>query len=206
MKKSIWAMLPLLIVFAAGCVTPRVTDTGRSTVEQNLLSHAVERSVKSMDFAALSGKNAVMDYTQLATQVDKEYLCGVFETHLALSGVKVVAKPEEAQVRIRLLCGVLSTDNTELNVGTPALPIPIPYTNINFAIPEISLFKRVSRTGTCRLTAVVYDAKTGDVLNSYLGVQNRTFYNNWVVCMIVPFVTRDIEVSDTGDYTWVFWD
>lgn len=207
MKKLLrFAALPVLLLLVAGCVDPRTTNTGRSAVEQNLLSHAVERSVDAMKFGNFAGKKAVMDYSKLATQVDKEYLCGVFETHLALSGIQVVEKAEEAQLRIRLLCGVLATDNTELNIGTPALPIPLPYTNLNFGIPPISIFKRVSRTATCRLTAAVYDVKTGELLNTYRGVQSRTFYNNWVAFMLIPYVTRDVEVSPTGDYTWVFWD
>ena len=208
MKRFTWLMMavPALVLLATGCIDPRTTNTGRSAIEQGLLSHAVERSVKAMTFGAYTGKKAVMDYSKLATQVDKEYVCGVFETHLANSGVQVVEKADEAQLRIRLLCGVLATDNTELNIGTPALPIPLPYTNLNFGIPELSIFKRVSRTGTCRLTAAIYDNKTGELLATHEGIQSRTFYNNWVAFMLVPYVTRDIEISPTGDWTWVFWD
>ena len=206
MKNLSWLMAPALMIVAAGCIDPRTTNTGRSAIEQGLLSEAVERSVNNMCFSAYKGKKAVMDYSKLAPQVDKDYVCGVFETHLATSGIQVVEKAEDAQLKIRLLCGVLATDNTDLNIGTPAIPIPVPDTGLSIAIPPISIFKRVSRTGTCRLTAVIYDNKTGELLNAYRGVQSRTFYNNWVALMLIPYVTRDIEIAETGDYTWVFWD
>jgi len=206
MRNLTWIMAPALAFIAAGCVEPRITNTGRSAVEQNLLSHAVERSVDNMSFSAFAGKNAILDYSKLAPQADKEYVCGVLETHLAASGIKVVEKPEEAQIRIRFFCGVLATDNTDMNIGTPALPIPIPYCNLNIAIPEIYLFKRRSRTASCRATAVIYDVKTGEMLAAYRGVQSRTFYNLWVALMIFPFTTRDVEVADTGTTKVDFWD
>ena len=208
MKRSAILMFAAatLCVLVAGCINPRTTNTGRSAIEQGLLSHAVERSVHSMVFGAYAGKNAILDYSKLATQVDKEYLCGVFETHLGNSGIKIVEKADQAQIRIRLLCGVLATDNTELNIGTPALPVPVPYTSLNICVPEVSLFKRYSRTGTCRITAVIYDIKSNQILATHQGVQSRTFYNNWVALMLIPYVTRDIEIAPTGDWTWVFWD
>ena len=206
MKNLSWLMAPALLIAAVGCVDPRTTNTGRSAIEQGLLAEAVERSVNNMSFSGFKGKKAVMDYSKLTPQVDKDYVCGVFETHLATSGIQVVEKADDAQLKIRLMCGVLATDNTELNIGTPAIPIPVPDASLNVVIPPLSIFKRLSRTGTCRLTAVVYDNKTGELLSAYRGVQSRTFYNNWVCMMIVPYVTRDIEVAETGDYTWVFWD
>ena len=206
MKNLSWLMAPALMIAAVGCIDPRTTNTGRSAIEQGLLAEAVERSVNNMSFAGFKGKKAVMDYSKLAPQVDKDYVCGVFETHLATSGIQVVEKADDAQLKITLLCGVLATDNTELNIGTPAIPIPVPDANLSVVIPPLSIFKRASRTGTCRLTAVIYDSKTGELLSAYRGVQSRTFYHNWVCMMIVPYVIRDIESAETGDYTWVFWD
>lgn len=198
MQKFVWTMVPMLAMLAVGCIDPRITNTGRSAVEQNLISHAVERTVDNMSFTAFAGKKAVLDCAKLSPQCDKDYVLGVLETHLALSGVKVVEKPEDAQVRIRFYCGVLATDNTEFNIGTPAIPIPVPDTGISFGIPPLSIFKRVTRTGACRMTAVVSDVKSGDLLCAYRGVRSRTFFNHWVLFMCIPYVTRDVDIADTG--------
>ncbi|MBP5532023.1 MAG: hypothetical protein J6Y54_08365 [Lentisphaeria bacterium] len=199
-----WLAAVGLALVATGCIEPRITNTGRSAVEQNLISHAVERAVDNMSFTAYAGKNAVLDFGKLAPQCDKDYVTAVIETHLALSGVKVVEKAEEAQIKIRFVCGVLATDNTSLNIGTPAIPVPLPNTNINFGIPELSIFKRVARTGSCRISAVIYDVKTGNVLDAYRGVQSRTFYNYWIAFMIFPYVLRDVDVADTGTIKFEF--
>ena len=204
MRKINLIAAPLLALVAAGCIEPRITNTGRSAIEQNLLAHAVERTVDSMSFTAYSGQKAVIDIAKLAPQCDKDYVTAVIETHLALSGVKVVEKPEDAQIKIRFVCGVLATDNTTLNIGTPAIPVPLPNTNINFGIPELSIFKRVARTANCRMSAVIYDAKTGKVIDAYRGVQSRTFYNYWVAFMIFPYVLRDIDVADEGTIQFEF--
>jgi len=204
MRKFMWLAAVGLAFVATGCIEPRITNTGRSAVEQNLISHAVERAVDNMSFTAYAGKNAVLDFGKLAPQCDKDYVTAVIETHLALSGVKVVEKAEEAQIKIRFVCGVLATDNTTLNIGTPAIPVPLPNTNINFGIPELSIFKRVARTGSCRISAVIYDVKTGNVLDAYRGVQSRTFYNYWVAFMIFPYVLRDVDVADEGTTIFEF--
>jgi len=204
MRKFVWLAALALAFVATGCIEPRITNTGRSAVEQNLISQAVERAVDNMSFAEYAGKNAVLDFAKLAPQCDKDYVTAVVETHLALSGVKVVEKADDAQVRIRFVCGVLATDNTTLNIGTPAVPIPLPNTNINFGIPELSIFKRVARTGSCRMSAVIYDAKTGELLRAYRGVQSRTFYNYWVAFMFFPYVLRDVDVADEGTIQFEF--
>ena len=204
MRKFVWLAAVGLVFVATGCIEPRITNTGRSAVEQNLLAHAVERAVDNMSFAEYAGQNAVLDLAKLAPQCDKDYVTAVIETHLALSGIKVVEKADDAKIKIRFVCGVLATDNTTLNIGTPAIPVPLPNTNINFGIPELSIFKRIARTANCRMSAVVYDAKTGKVLNAYRGVQSRTFYNYWVAFMFFPYVLRDVDVADEGTMKFEF--
>ncbi len=202
MRIGILAALAALA--AGGCVKPRITDTERSAMEQNLIAQAVERGIDNMSFSAFAGRSAVVDYSRLSPQTEKDYICGVLETHLAASGVRVVEKADEAQLKLRVYCGVLATDNTECNVGTPSLPIPVPYTDLSFAIPEMSIFKRVSRSASCRITVAVYDIASGDLLCAYRGVSSRTFFNRWVVLMFIPFSTRDVELADFGSSTLDF--
>ena len=64
---------------------------------------------------------------------------------LSKVGCIIVAKQEEADIMIQPLCGVLATDHDSWMIGTPPLPIPVPYTELTFAIPEIPLLKRFKR-------------------------------------------------------------
>ncbi len=189
------------IICGSGCLNPRITNTGRSAVEQTLLATAIERGVYSMPFDSFAGQVALVDYGFLAPQVDKEYVKAIFDSHLTLSGVKTVTDKAKAGIVIKVSCGVLATDEIAFNLGTPTLPIPMPYTEISFAIPEISLLKKVSRTGSSRFNAVVTDAKTDNYITSYRGVNSRTIYNNWVVFFFIPFSSRDVEFAEPGETT-----
>ncbi len=196
----------LLMATLTGCVTPRITDTARSAIEQNLLATAAERAVKMMDFSEFKNKKATMDYSQLATQVDKEYIMAVFETHLGNNGVKVVTNADNAEIRIKLFCGIFAADDTKFEIGTPELPIPVPYTDLSFAIPALSLFQKINRSGYCRIGAAVYDAKTDDFLKSFTGINTKTEYNNWVLILFFPFTTTDLELVDSGESQFHFFN
>ena len=92
------SMKHLFLLFAAAaalictaCSTPTVTNTARNSVEEMLLSSVVERGISSIDFEAYAGKKVFMDYSNLAPQVDKEFLMAYIELHLSRFGI-IVAK------------------------------------------------------------------------------------------------------------------
>ena len=58
----------------------------------------------------------------------------MLEMELSKVGCIIVAKQEEADIMIQPLCGVLATDHDSWMIGTPPLPIPVPYTELTFAI------------------------------------------------------------------------
>lgn len=206
MKFFYFAVVVVVSFLLSGCVNPRITNTSRSAVEQNLLASAVERNVSSMRFDRFNGKTALVDYSFLAPQADKEYIQSVFNIHLSRSGIIVSPDKEKAEIIIKLSCGIHATNDISYNLGTPSLPIPIPYTDIAFAIPEISLLKKISRTGTSRLNVLVTDAKTNGYLDSLSSVDSRTINNNWTVFFFIPFTSRDIEFAEPGPTTTYFFD
>lgn len=54
-----------LAAFLSGCSAPRVSETGRTAVEQFLLSTVVERGIGSVDFSQFSEKKVFVDYDYL---------------------------------------------------------------------------------------------------------------------------------------------
>ena len=54
------------------------------------------------------------------------------------------------------------------------------------------------------MSAMIYDVKTGNLIDSYRGVQSRTFYNDWIAFMIFPYVLRDVDVADEGTIKFEF--
>ena len=159
MKRRIYSLAAAATTFVfCSCTTPWVTNTPRSAVEQYLLSATIERGVKCVDFGKFAGKKAFMDYDYFAPQVDKAYAQGVLEMQLSQAGIIITRKQEEADVIVQPLCGVLGTDYSKFFIGTPQLPIPVPNTDVSFAIPEIPIFSKYTRNAYGRFSFNIFNA------------------------------------------------
>ena len=184
----------LSAVVMCGCAAPRISETGRTAVEQFLLSTVVEGGIRSADFKPYEGKKMFIEYDYLAPQVDKPYVQGVFEMHLAAQGVIVTRDIKDADLLVQILCGVLATDTTKFTIGTPMLPIPVPDTSINIAIPEMSLYQKLTRSGYGKFGFSVLDGKTRKPVKVMPNVLARTSYTNWVF-FLIPFRSHDMQLD-----------
>lgn len=184
----------LAITFICGCSTPRISETGRTAVEQFLLSTAIERGISSVDFSEYAGKKAFLEYEYLAPQVDKPYVQGVFELQLAKNGVIVSRDAKDSEITIQIICGVLATDTNKFTIGTPALPIPMPETSISFAIPEISFFQKLTRTGYGRFSFNILESGTRKPIRAISGIEASTYYTNWTI-LLFPFKSHDMPLN-----------
>lgn len=184
-------------LLAAGCAGPRITETPRSAVEQFLIATVTERGILDADFSEYSGKKVFLEYEYLAPQVDKPYVQGVLELHLAQSGIIVTRDVKEADVMIQPLCGVLATDTNRFAIGTPPLPIPLPNTNINFGIPEIPLFEKLTRKAWSRFSFNILEPGTRKPIATITGLEASAYYTNWTI-ILVPFKSYDMPLDIKG--------
>lgn len=192
-------------LLVCGCSSPWITNTPRSAIEQYLIATTVERAVGNSGLKKYAGRKIFLDYTYLAPQVDKPYVQGMIELELAKAGCVVVSKQEGADLMIQPLCGVLATDNNSWIIGTPPLPIPVPYTDLTFAIPEIPLFKRVKRIAYGHFAFNIFHAKDRVPLATIPKINASAQYNNWVI-LLVPFTSHNMDMNDTveADTTYEF--
>lgn len=190
--------VPLFAVAAAclmfGCSSPRTSDTSRTAVEQFLISTVVENGIGYADFKPYSGKKIFIEYDYLATQVDKQYVQGVFEMHLAKQGLLVCRDAKAADYIVQILCGVLATDANSIMLGTPTLPIPIPDTTLSIAIPEIPIFKKLTRSGYGRFAFNILKAKDRAPVKVITGIEASTSYTNWTI-LLIPFKSHDMPLK-----------
>ena len=206
MKKSLAMLLVGAVATAlllSGCAEPNITRTGRNAIEQLVLSTAADRTVSKMNFRSLKGQQVRIDYSNLAPQVDKNYIQGILEARIAAAGVIIALKPADAKYVLRPLCATLATEDDKIMLGTPQLPIPIPQAGISVIIPELPIFKRVRRFGYCKLSVEILEAKTNKQVRVEGPFISGAVNTNWVV-LFFPFVTRDFKVGDTGK-TEVYW-
>ncbi|MBE6386191.1 MAG: hypothetical protein E7048_11095 [Lentisphaerae bacterium] len=194
-----------VILLFSGCADPRITNTGRNAIEQMLLTTAVDRSAAKLDFRMLAKDKVRIDYSLLATQTDKNYVQAAVEASIAAAGAIIALKPEEAVYVLRPVCAVLATEDNKIVFGTPQLPVPIPDASLSIVIPELPLFKRIRRTGVCKLYVEVLDAKTNKQLKMVGPAVSQSVHSNWVICFI-PFATRDFDMGDSGPATFHFFE
>ena len=192
-----------LTVIGSGCTTPWVTNTQRSAVEQYLIATTVERAVANAGLGKFAGKKVFLDYGYLAPQVDKAYVQGMLEMELSKAGCVIVAKQELAEIMIQPLCGVLATDHDSWIIGTPSLPIPVPYTDLTFAVPEIPLLKRVKRMAYGHFAFNVFNAGDRAPIATVSNINSSAQYNNWVV-LLVPFTSHNMDMKDTVNASTVY--
>lgn len=192
-----------LVLMLSGCADPKITNTGRNAVEQLLLTTAVDRSVAKLDFRMLAKDKVRFDYSLLATQVDKNYVQAAIEASVSAAGGIIALKADEAKFVLRPVCATLATEDNKIMFGTPQLPVPIPDMSLSLVIPELPLYKRVTRQGVCKLYIEVLDAKTNKQLKLLGPVVSKSINNNWVICF-VPFVTRDFDMGEPGPTT-IHW-
>lgn len=186
------------LFFFTGCADPSITNTPRNIVEQLLLSSAVERCMVQMNLREYKGAKVFMDYSNLATQVDAPFVKGQFELHLAKNGIILTKDEKEASYTMRLISGTLATDSHQFLFGTPPLPIPLPDTSLNLAIPELALFKRQSRNGFGKFSLTILDSKTQQPLRVYESVMSKTQYINYII-LFIPFYSDNLVTVDAED-------
>ena len=199
MKKAILFAAVAVSLVITGCTAPWTTNTPRSAIEQYLLAITIERMTENAGLEKYKGKKIFFDYNYLATQTDKEYVKGRLEMLMSQQGCLIVAKQEEADVMIQPLCGVLATDFDTFLIGTPPLPIPVAYTDLNIVIPEIPIFKLYNRRAHGRMAFNIFDAKTRKCIDTLPFVNASTFYKNWII-LLIPFRTYNFSMDPAKTY------
>ena len=203
MKRAILFAAMAVSLLVTGCSAPWVTNTARSAVEQYLLAMTIERMTDHAGLEKYKGKKIFFDYGYLAPQTDKDYVKGRLEMIVSKNNCLIVAKQADADVMIQPLCGVLATDHDTFLIGTPPLPVPVPYCDLNIVIPEIPIFKRYNRRAYGRMAFNVFDAKTRKCLETIPFVNASAYQNNWIV-LLIPFKSRDFSMDDAHKYGYEF--
>ena len=203
MKKTILFAAMAVSLLITGCSAPWVTNTARSAVEQYLLAITIERMTNHAGLEKYKGKKIFFDYTYLAPQTDKDYAKGRLEMVVSRNNALIVAKQADADIMIQPLCGVLATDHDTFLIGTPPLPIPVPYCDLNIVIPEIPIFKRYNRRAYGRMAFNVFDAKTRKCLETIPFINAGAYFNNWTV-LLIPFKTHNFSMDDAHQYGIVY--
>ncbi|MBI1346167.1 hypothetical protein GC163_07740 [bacterium] len=170
-----------------GCTSARSSNTARTAREQLLLSNAVDQSLSKVDFSAFQGTNIYIEDKYLDC-VDKGYIIGSLRHRAMVSGARVAAKAEEADVVLELRSGAVGTDTADSYLGIPEVVLPGMLT-----LPEVRLITRNNQSAVAKLGIVAYDAKTKQLLGHGGVSSSQSKDNNWYVLGIGPYQNGQLK-------------
>lgn len=145
-------LMSLATVVQVGCSTRRVTTTGRTAVEQLLLSTAVDKALEKLDLPMVKGKKIFLDFSNLKA-TDGEYLQVALRAKMAREGSILAGAADGADYVIEVASGAMAMEDTSLLIGMPALPMP----QSPVALPEVPLYKTVEQTAILKLMLFVHE-------------------------------------------------
>jgi hypothetical protein len=180
--------LSLLSLWLAGCaVTSQITNTPRSTIEQQLLVRALERAMATLDVQPFVGKTVAVEFAGLTP--DKDFAREYFIAWLESQHVRVTVNPSEAQLRLKVFASVLGVDQGQSFIGAPAFTVPL----IGFTMPEITVFKDVKHNGYAEIKISTTDAATGDFVGESAPGIGKSNHDDYTLLIIVHFTRSDLE-------------
>ena len=190
MKSSRLKNLPLipLFVWLAGCaVSNQITNTPRSSIEQELLVRAFERAMVGLDTQRLKDKSVALDFYGLTP--DKDFAKEYFTAWLQSQRVRIASDPKQAQLRLKVFASVLAVDQGQSFVGTPAFTVPL----IGFVMPEVPLFKDIEHSGHAEIKISMTDNQTGDFIDESAPVVGKAQHDDYTILIVVHFTRTDLE-------------
>jgi hypothetical protein len=183
-------ILTLCAVLLAGCaVTTQVTNTQRSSIEQQLLVRSLERALVALNAQEFKGKTVTVDFYGLTP--DRDFAREFVTAWLQAQQVQVVTDPKQAELRLKVFAPVLAVDQGQSFVGAPSFTVPF----VGFTVPEIPIFRDVRHTGHAEVEIYTIDADSGQFLDKSPTATGNAQYDDYTILIVVHFTRSDMEKS-----------
>jgi hypothetical protein len=170
----------------SGCASMKESDTARTGLEQLLISSAVDQSLDKVDFTPVSGAKVFLKADYLDS-VDKNYVLMSMRSRLLRNGCTLVDKADASDVVMEVASGAIGTDRTDLEVGSPAVPLGLMGT-----IPKVTIYERKRAMGTAKLCIIATDSKTNQpVINSGFTLA-RSDHQHWSMMGTGPVISGSV--------------
>lgn len=186
----------LAVCTFAGCSASRTSNTARTSIEQLLISNAVDQALDKVAFSTFAGYRVRVE-DKYVDCVDKSYVIASVRHRLLNAGAQLVETADDADVVIELRSGVVGTTGSESFIGFPEVTLPGMLT-----LPEVRIAERKRQQGTAKIGIVAYDPKTRQILGNGGVTLASSDDNNWYMVGIGPFqsgsLSKEVTRSTTG--------
>lgn len=181
----------LVLLFAGGCASIRVTDPLETATEQFLMSEAARQAIGQLATDSLRDRKVYVNTAFITS--DREpapqilFAIAELRAKLLTDGVRLVDHQSDAQIVLELRTGSIGIDRTEFLLGIPATAVPAggtPGTGVSvvsISTPELALLKSTKQQGYASIAFVAYWADSGEIVahsGPFIGRTLRTDY--WI--------------------------
>jgi hypothetical protein len=171
-----------------GCAaSAQITNTPRSSIEQELLVRALDRAMANLDVQKLADKTVAIECYGLTP--DKDFAREYFTAWLQAQRVRIASNSRRAQLKLKVFASVLAVDQGQSFVGSPSFTVPI----IGFGVPEIPLFKNIEHSGHAELKVSIADAQSGEFVGESLPATGITTHDDYTLLIVIHFTRTDLE-------------
>lgn len=196
----------VLTVAMTGCsITHKATQSQRTTVEQLLISEAVQRSLPQ-DIGKLLPipRGAAVTLETSVISVPTEVSTGKFlvqqiiEGWLGQNGYAIQKDEKNATHRVSVIVGALGTELGGNFFGMP----PVTSQLIPFSLPELALYKAQYQTGYVKFYMNFFELPSGKFVGSIGPLVGETYYNDNTVLLFLSFISTDLEAPPQLKRIW----
>jgi hypothetical protein len=188
MLKISSGILIVCVSLLAGCaVSTQVTNTPRSTIEQQLLVRSLERALATLDTQQFKGKIVTVDFYGLTP--DKDFAKEFFTAWLEGQHVRTATDPKEAELHLKVFASVLGVDQGQSFIGAPSFTVPL----MGFVVPEIPLFKDVRHSGHAEIEIYTLDAGSDEFVDKSPPAVGEARYDDYTILIVINFTKSDVD-------------
>lgn len=183
-----WSMGLLLLVgsWSTGCsIMQERTNSPMTSVEQVLLTQAVERGLSELSLPLVPGTSVAIQ--SFGFTPDKDFARRLVESWFLTHGYRVVGY-KAAPITVRLLIHALGTESGESFFGVP----PINSGFIPIALPELALYRAAEQKGIARFQLELTDSATGTLVHRSRLFEGTVYFNQYTVLLWISFQRTDL--------------
>jgi hypothetical protein len=193
-------------LFCSSCGISRVSTTTKGAVERALLAESIVKSVESLDFKIVGGKDSALVkktfyISNVTTPQPTEaplldfqfsYLKGLIINDLLSRGLNLAKSIKKADLIVIPTVHFANLDDNEFILGLPSIPIPVPSVG-TMSTPELSLFGVYSQFGRSKISLSIVNQSNGELLAQGDSAVSESAYNRWKLLFFFGWRTTTLD-------------
>ena len=184
MKTIIVLGFIVFLILPACTVTPYITNTKKSTVEQLLVSKALDDALMRVSLD-IKGVKVYIDVASLTWDEDG-YIKKALTHWFLRNGALITEFHGEANYTASILVKCAGTGGNQFFLGLPSIAIPL----VNVSTPQLSAMSGYRQKGYAEFEIILYGPE-GGLKEKTFPLKGKSYFNEYTI-LFIPFSSENI--------------